>query len=67
MTTPTLYEWAGGHDALRRLTEVFYDKVLEDPILAPVFAHATSAFSVRKSSAISHEPRCDVGDPRGAA
>lgn len=39
MTTPTLYEWAGGHEALRRLTEVFYDKVLEDPILAPVFAH----------------------------
>jgi hemoglobin len=39
VTTPTLYEWAGGHDALRRLTEVFYDKVLADPILAPVFAH----------------------------
>ena len=39
MTTPTLYEWAGGHEALRRLTEVFYDKVLEDPVLAPVFAH----------------------------
>jgi hemoglobin len=39
VTTPTLYEWAGGHEALRRLTEVFYDQVLEDPILAPVFAH----------------------------
>ena len=39
MTTPTLYEWAGGHEALRRLTEVFYNQVLEDPILAPVFAH----------------------------
>ena len=38
MSTPTLYEWAGGHEALRRLTEVFYDKVLEDPILAPLFA-----------------------------
>ncbi|MFD7153385.1 group II truncated hemoglobin [Kribbella sp. NPDC059898] len=39
MTNPTLYDWAGGHDALRRLTEVFYDQVLEDPVLAPVFAH----------------------------
>jgi hemoglobin len=39
VTTPTLYEWAGGHEALRRLTEVFYNQVLEDPILAPVFAH----------------------------
>ena len=34
-----MFEWAGGHEALRRLTDVFYDKVLEDPILAPVFAH----------------------------
>ncbi|MDX6253578.1 MAG: hemoglobin, partial [Kribbellaceae bacterium] len=39
MTTPTVYEWAGGAEAFRRLTEVFYDKVLEDPLLAPVFAH----------------------------
>ena len=39
MTTPTLYEWAGGHEALLRLTQVFYDKVLTDPVLAPVFAH----------------------------
>jgi len=39
MTTPTVYEWAGGAEAFLRLTEVFYDKVLEDPILAPVFAH----------------------------
>jgi hemoglobin len=36
--TPTLYDWAGGHDALRRLTEVFYDKVLADELLAPRFA-----------------------------
>jgi hemoglobin len=36
--TPTLYEWAGGAEALRRLTEVFYDAVEKDEILAPVFA-----------------------------
>ena len=35
--TPTLYEWAGGHDALRRLTEVFYDRVLDDDLLRPRF------------------------------
>lgn len=39
MSTPTLYEWAGGAPALLRLTEVFYDRVLTDDILAPVFAH----------------------------
>jgi hemoglobin len=36
--TPTLYEWAGGDEALLRLTRVFYDRVREDPVLAPVFA-----------------------------
>lgn len=39
MSTPTLYDWAGGAPALLRLTEVFYDRVLTDDILAPVFAH----------------------------
>lgn len=35
---PTLSEHAGGLPAFERLTEVFYGKVLVDPILAPVFA-----------------------------
>ncbi len=38
-STPTLYEWMGGIEALRRLTEVFYDAVEQDEVLAPVFAH----------------------------
>jgi truncated hemoglobin YjbI len=36
--TPTLFQWAGGADALSRLTETFYAHVREDPVLAPVFA-----------------------------
>lgn len=36
---PTLYEWAGGAAAFRRLTTVFYDAVEHDAVLAPVFAH----------------------------
>jgi hemoglobin len=37
--TPTLYAWAGGHDALLRLTSAFYDGILgdPDPLLEPVF------------------------------
>ncbi|AUI57598.1 group II truncated hemoglobin [Amycolatopsis sp. BJA-103] len=35
--TPTLYDWAGGLDALRRLTDIFYGHVLKDPLLEPVF------------------------------
>ncbi|WP_380168130.1 group II truncated hemoglobin [Jannaschia sp. R86511] len=36
---PTLYDWAGGAPALHRLTEVFYDRVLADEVLEPVFRH----------------------------
>jgi truncated hemoglobin YjbI/quinol monooxygenase YgiN len=34
---PTLYAWAGGAEAFARLTSVFYEKVLKDELLAPVF------------------------------
>ena len=35
---PSLYEWAGGTDALEKLTSLFYGKVKNDPLLQPVFA-----------------------------
>ena len=38
-TVPTLYEWLGGIDALRRLTARFYEHVRDDALLAPVFMH----------------------------
>jgi hemoglobin len=34
----TLYEHAGGEDALHRLEQLFYDKALADPVLREVFA-----------------------------
>lgn len=40
MTTtppPSLYEWAGGMTAFERLTSIFYGRVPQDPVLAPVF------------------------------
>jgi hemoglobin len=36
---PTLYEWLGGIDPLRKLTRVFYEKVLADELLRPIFIH----------------------------
>ncbi|QUD90280.1 CDGSH iron-sulfur domain-containing protein [Phenylobacterium montanum] len=36
---PSLAEWAGGREAFVRLTEAFYAKVPNDPLLALVFAH----------------------------
>jgi hemoglobin len=38
-TVPTLYEWAGGMPVFEKLMESFYDKVLQDPLLEPVFKH----------------------------
>jgi len=34
---PTLYEWAGGRDAFRRLIEAFYDRVEDDELISPLF------------------------------
>jgi len=36
---PSLYDWAGGSEALNRLTVRFYEHVARDELLAPVFAH----------------------------
>lgn len=37
----TLYDDVGGLDALRRLSNAFYDRVLADELLAPVFVDFT--------------------------
>lgn len=34
---PTLFEFAGGEEGLHRLEQIFYDSVLADPILQPLF------------------------------
>jgi hemoglobin len=34
---PTLYEWAGGGTAFRRLIDAFYDRVERDDLLSPFF------------------------------
>lgn len=36
-TIPTLYEWAGGEAAFQNLFRVFYDNVLKDELIGPVF------------------------------
>lgn len=34
---PTLYEWAGGRDGIRRLLDCFYDAVEQDDLIAAFF------------------------------
>ena len=40
--TPTLYEWAGGKAAIRRLMDCFYDRVERDELLSPYFPGGVS-------------------------
>ena len=40
---PTLYEWAGNMEAFEKLTDAFYQKVLRDDLLEPVFRHMSTA------------------------
>ena len=45
MTTPTVYEWAGGQDTFEKLTEVFYAKVSNDDMLGDLFRDMSSEHS----------------------
>ena len=38
-SVPSLYDWAGGAEALERLTRLFYARVLADDLIGPLFAH----------------------------
>jgi hemoglobin len=42
-STPTLYDWAGGGPAIRRLINAFYDRVEGDELLSPFFPGGVSA------------------------
>ena len=39
---PTIYEWAGGHDAFSRWLNAFYDLVEDEPDLAVLFGGTVS-------------------------
>lgn len=41
--TPTLFEWAGGQEALERLINAFYDRVERDELLSPFFPGGVGA------------------------
>jgi len=41
--TPTLYEWAGGGEAIERLINAFYDRVEDDDLISPFFEGGVSA------------------------
>jgi hemoglobin len=43
VSTPTLYEWAGGREGLERMLNAFYDRVEADELIAPLFPGGVSA------------------------
>lgn len=67
-SVPTLYAWAGGAEAFARLTSAFYDKVLKDDLLAPLFADLDPAHAehVACGSARSSAARPPTPRPRAA-
>ena len=46
-TIPTLNEWMGGPAAIERLLSLFYRRVREDEVLAPVFAEMSAEHAAR--------------------
>jgi hemoglobin len=42
MTTPTLFDWAGGSAAFRRMIDAFYDRVERDNLLSAFFPGGVS-------------------------
>jgi hemoglobin len=42
---PSLFEWAGGQQALEKLFSTFYEKVLRDELLGPVFKNMSQEHS----------------------
>lgn len=43
---PSLYEWAGGMPVFEKLMVAFYDKVLKDDLLEPIFRHMSPTHQV---------------------
>ncbi len=66
---PSLYEWSGGKATLEKLTEVFYDKVLKDELLYPVFKNMASDHSKHVAHFIAEVfggPRLYTEDDKGS-
>ena len=41
--TPSIHDWIGGTEAIRRWLDTFYDEVERDPLLGPVFGGVVTA------------------------
>jgi hemoglobin len=41
----SLYEHAGGEEAIHRLDEIFYGKVVADPVLEPLFGEGRTTWT----------------------
>jgi hemoglobin len=50
---PTLFEWAGGSDALERLFVRFYERVPAEPLLRDVFAQMDAAHAQHVAAFVS--------------
>ena len=67
MTTPTVYEWAGGLESLEKLTEVFYTKVVKDDLLGDLFQNMSlehSKYVARFLAEVLGGPKLYTGESK---
>lgn len=67
MTTPTLYEWAGGQITIEKLTDAFYAKVLNDDLLGDLFRNMStehSKYVARFLSEVLGGPKLYTGESK---
>src|SRR5262245_5257446 len=51
MATPTLFDRIGGQEAIMAAVDLFYQKVIDDPLTAPFFASLDLPAQIRKQVA----------------
>jgi hemoglobin len=51
----SIYEYAGGQDGIRKIVEIFYASIFEDPVLQPVFKHPVATHVDHLTAFLSEE------------
>src|ERR1700712_3416293 len=60
---PTLFEWAGGAPAFRRLIDAFYDRTESDDLISPLFPGGVSEEQRFRFASLMSRAADDAGLP----
>jgi hemoglobin len=51
----SIYDYAGGEEGIRKIVEIFYASIFEDPVLLPVFKHPVATHVDHLTAFLSEE------------